>query len=95
MKDYQKNTGRKTFQSSGKLLGATKAENILLNKSSRPFSWFPEEASSARRDGDSNPALKRLGDTKKLEGNSLFGKLIENLIKHTKTTFTTKEDLVD
>ena len=30
MKDYQKNTGRKTLQSSRKLLGVTKAENILL-----------------------------------------------------------------
>ena len=83
MKDYQKNTGRKTLQSSRKLLGVTKAENILLYtpvlkrylnhglkvtgiykylkyKSSRPFSWFPEEVSSARRAGDSNPALKQL-----------------------------------
>ena len=96
MKDYQKNTGRKTLQSSRKLLGVSKAENISLYtsvlkwylnhglkvtgiykylkyKSSRPFSCFPEEVSSARRDGDSNPALKRLGDTKKLEGNSLLG----------------------
>ena len=30
IKDYQKNTGRKTLQSSRKLLGVAKAENILL-----------------------------------------------------------------
>ena len=30
MKDYQKNTGWKTLQSPRKLLGMTKAENILL-----------------------------------------------------------------
>ena len=30
MKDYQKNTGQKTLQSSRKLLGVTKAENILF-----------------------------------------------------------------
>ena len=30
MKDYQKNTGRKTLQSSRKLLGVTKAKNIFL-----------------------------------------------------------------
>ena len=63
-------------------------------KSSRPFSWFPE-VSGARRAGDSNPALKKLGDTKKLEGNSFYGKMIEDLIKHLKTIFTSKEDLVD
>ena len=39
--------------------------------------------------------MKRLGDTKKLEGNSFYGKLIEDLINHIKTTFTSKEDLAD
>ena len=96
IKDYQKNTGRKTLQSSRNLLCVTKAEKILLYtpvlkwylnhgltvtgiykylkyKSSRPFSWFREElqVSRARRDGDSNPALKQLGNTHKLIGNSL------------------------
>ena len=118
MKDYQKNAGRKTLQSSRKVLGVTKAEKILLYtpvlkwylnhglkvtgiykylkyKSSRPFSWFPEDVSSARRTGDSDPALTQLGDTYKLKGNSFYGKMIEDLIKHIKTTFTGKEDLVD
>ena len=118
MKDYQVQTERKTLQSSRKLLGVTKAENILLYtpvlkwylniglkvtgiykylkyKSGRPFSWFPEEVSNARRAGDSNPALKQLGDTYKLKGNSFYGKMIEDQIKHTKTTFTSKEYIVD
>ena len=64
-------------------------------KSSRPFNWFPEEVSSERLDGDSNPALKQLGDTYKVKGNSFYEKMMEDLIKHTKTTFTSKEDLVD
>ena len=76
-------------------LKVTGIYKYLKYKSSRPFSWFPEEVSSARRDGDSNPALKRLGDTKKLKGNSFCVKLIEDLIKHMKTTFTSKEDLAD
>ena len=118
MKDYQKNTGWKTLQSSKEILGVTKAEKILLYmpvlnwylnhglkvtdiykylkyRSSGPFSWFPEEVSRTRRDEDSNPALKQLGDTYKLKGNSFYGKLIEDLIKHIKTIFTSKEDLVD
>ena len=56
---------------------------------------FPEEVSGARRDGDNNPELKNLGDTYKLMGNSPYGKMIEDLTKHTRTTFTTNEKDVD
>ena len=76
-------------------LKVTGIYKYLKYKSSRPFSWFPEEVNRARRDGDSNPALKQLGNTHKLKGTSFYGKLIEDLTKHTKTTFTSKEDLVD
>ena len=68
---------------------------FLKYKSEKPFSWFPEEVSSARRDGDSNPMFKQLGDTYKLKGNSFYVKMIEDLIRHIKTMFTTNEDLVD
>ena len=61
----------------------------------KPFSWFPEEVSSARRNGDENPALKPLGDTFKLKGNSFYGKMIEDLTKHVRITFTRDEDSVD
>ena len=61
----------------------------------KPFSWFPEEVSSARRNGDENPALKPLGDTFKLKGNSFYGKMIEDLTKHVRVTFTRDEDSVD
>ena len=47
------------------------------------------------RNGDSNLALKQLGDTHKLKRNSFYGKMIEDLMKHVKTTFTTNEELVD
>ena len=42
-----------------------------------------------------NPALKQLRDTFKRKGNSLYEKMIEDLVKHERTTFTTNEDLVD
>ena len=38
---------------------------------------------------------KGLGDTSKLKGNSFYGKMIEDLEKHTNTTFTSKESDVD
>ena len=39
--------------------------------------------------------LKQFGDTHKLKGNSFYGKMIEDLMKHIRTTFTTNENLVD
>ena len=72
-------------------LKVTGIYKYLKYKSSRLFSWFQEEVSKARRHGDSNPALKQLGDTYKLKGNSFYGKMIiEDLIKHTETTFISK-----
>ena len=38
---------------------------------------------------------KGLGDTSKLKGNSFYGKLIEDLERHTNTRFTSKESDVD
>ena len=76
-------------------LKVTAAYKVLLYKSSRPFEWFAEEVSSARRDGDNDPSKKQLGDTFKLKGNSFYGKMIEDLEKHTNTKFTIDEKLVD
>ena len=72
-------------------------QKSLVNsvRKQRPFEWFPEEVSNARRDGDSNPALKQLEDTFKLKGNSFYGKMIEDLEKHTKTNYTNDEKDVD
>ena len=39
--------------------------------------------------------LKQLGDTFKLKGNSFYGKMIEDLLKQLKTTFTINEELAD
>ena len=56
---------------------------------------FPKEITQARRDGDDNPTLKHLGDTFRPKGNSFYGKMIKDLVKHERMAFTTNEDLVD
>ena len=74
IKDYQERTGSKKIIGTKKLLGVTRATEILFYtlmlkwwlkvtathkylkyESGKPFGWFPEEVSSARQDGDSNP----------------------------------------
>ena len=76
-------------------LQVTKIQRYISYISGRPFKWFPEEVSSARRDADNDKNKKQLGDTAKLKGNSFYGKMIENLEKHISTKFTTDEKLID
>ena len=76
-------------------LQVTKIHRYISYTSSRPFAWFPEEVSSARRDADNDKNKKQLGDTAKLKGNSFYGKMIENLEKHMTTKFTRDEKLID
>ena len=76
-------------------LKVTAIHKYLKYESGKSFRWFPEVVSSARIDGDSNPALKQLGDTHKRKGNSFHGKLIKDLMRHTRATFTANENLVD
>ena len=76
-------------------LQVTKIHRYISYASSRPFAWFPEEVSSARRDADNDKNKKQLGDTAKLKGNSFYEKMIENLEKHMNTKFTKDEKLID
>ena len=76
-------------------LQVTKIHRYISYTSGRPFAWFPEEVSSARRDADNDKNKKQLGDTAKLKGNSFYGKMIENLEKHMTTKFTRDEKLID
>ena len=48
-------------------LKVTTVNKYVMYKPGKPFKWFPEEVSQTRRNGDSNPALKQLGDTYKLK----------------------------
>ena len=76
-------------------LQVTNIHRYISYTSGRPFKWFPEEVSSARRAADQDKNKKQLGDTAKLKGNSFYGKMIENLEKHMNTKFTTNEKLID
>ena len=76
-------------------LQTTKIHRYISYTSGRPFKWFPEEVSSARRAADQDKNKRQLGDTAKLKGNSFYGKMIENLEKHMNTKFTTNEKLID
>ena len=76
-------------------LQVTKIHRYISYTSGRPFKWFPEEVSSARRAADQDKNKSQLGDTAKLKGNSFYGKMIENLEKHMNTKFTTNEKLID
>ena len=76
-------------------LQVTKIHRYISYTSGRPFKWFPEEVSSARRAADQDKNKKQLGDTAKLKGNSFYGKMIENLEKNISTKFTTDEKLID
>ena len=76
-------------------LQVTKFHKYISNTPGRPFKWFPEEVSGARRAADQDKNKRQLGDTAKLKGNSFYGKMIENLEKHMNTKFTTDENLID
>ena len=76
-------------------LQVTKIHKYISYTSGRPFKWFPEEVSAARRAADQDKNKRQLGDTAKLKGNSFYGKMIENLEKHMNTKFTTDENLID
>ena len=73
----------------------TGVHHLIGYEPGRPFAWFPEEVANARRQADNDPSKKQLGDVSKLKGNSFYGKMIEDLIRHLSTTFTTDERKVD
>ena len=62
---------------------------------SKPFSLFPEKAANARREADTDTLKKQLGNVAKLEGNSFYGKMKEDLDRHKATKFALEERVVD
>ena len=73
----------------------TGVHHLIEYEPGRPFAWFPEEVANARRQADNDPSKKQLGDVLKLKGNSFYGKMIEDLIQHLSTIFTSNERKVD
>ena len=76
-------------------LKVTAIHSMILYKEGKPFAYFPEEISNARREADKDPEKKLAGDTKKILGNSGVGKFIENKESHMSTVFTSDEEEVD
>ena len=63
--------------------------------SGKPFKWFLEKSQVPDVMEIVTQNLKILEIHFKLMGNSPYGKMIEDLTKHTRTTFTTNENAVD
>ena len=76
-------------------LRLTAVHHLVEYEPGKPFSWFPEEVANARREADKDPLKNQLGDVAKLKGNSFFGKMIEDLVRHKSSKFTQKEMVVD
>ena len=72
-------------------LVVTKYHTAITYKPVKCFKWFAEWVSNERRKGDLNPDSQIAADTAKLIGNSGYGKLIENLLKQTKTFYTSDD----
>ena len=76
-------------------LRLTAVHQLIEHEPGVPFSWFPGEVENARRGADKNPLKKQLDDVAKLNGNSFYGKMIEDLGRHKSTKVTRKEMVVD
>ena len=76
-------------------LKVTAFHQFLRYKRGKPFAWFPEEVADARRQADKDPDKRIVGDTAKLNANSFYGKMIEDVARHVDTTFTSDERKVD
>ena len=68
---------------------------FLRYKRDKPFGWFPEEVADACRQADKDPDKRIVGDTAKLKANSLYEKMIEDIVRHVNTIFTSDKDNVD
>ena len=73
----------------------TAVNQLAEYEQGKPFSWFPEEVKSPRRETDKDALKKQLGDIAKLKGNSFFGKMIEDLCRHKSAKFTRDQWVVD
>jgi len=61
----------------------------------KPFTWFVEQVTEARRTGDADQSKALLAEVFKLLGNSAYGKLIEALERQTNVIYTKDEKVVD
>ena len=70
-----------------------KIEWIMEFNPKRVFKWFKDEVVDARRMADLDPDLAIIGETKKTEGNSFYGRMCMNKATHSSIIFTSKENI--
>jgi len=73
----------------------TKVYREIQYKRGKPFQWFVEEVTEARRMGDKDKDKTLLADIFKLLGNSAYGKTIEDVTRQTNIIYTKDENVVD
>jgi len=61
----------------------------------KPFTWFVEQVTEARRTGDTEKSKALLVEVFKLLGNSAYGKFIEAVEQQTNVIYTKDEKVVD
>ena len=61
----------------------------------KPFTWFVEQVTEARRTGDEDKSKALLAEVFKLLGNSAYGKFMEALERQTNVIYTKDEQVVD
>ena len=73
----------------------TRVYREIHYKRAKPFQWFVEEVTEARRMGDKDKDKALLADIFKLLGNSAYGKTIEDVTRQTNIIYTKDENVVD
>ena len=73
----------------------TRVYREINYKREKPFQWFVDEVTEARRMGDTDENKALLADIFKLLGNSAYGKTIEDVTRQTNIIYTKDENVVD
>ena len=73
----------------------TRVYREINYKREKPFQWFVDEVTEARRMGDTDENKALLADIFKLLGNSAYGKTIEDVTRQTNIIYTKYENVVD
>jgi len=73
----------------------TRVYREINYKREKPFQWFVDEVTEARRMGDTDKNKALLADIFKLLGNSAYGKTIEDVTRQTNIIYTKDENVVD
>ena len=73
----------------------TKVHRTINYVEGKPFVWFVDEVTAARRMRDADKSKALLPDIFKLLGNSAPGKMIENLERQTRVIYTKVDEVIN